>query len=141
MEQRLPESAEEISQSDWEKTPESVKRLVMNLIERDEQLGKRVEALEQRYEELKAENQLLKEQLQLAIELMDTAEARKDGYGVMSAEKWRATQKLQVEYGGQKQAVADDKLWTSVFKRLYLGHLPFAELDRVAGMRSKHFQS
>ena len=57
----------------------------------------------------------LKEQLQLAIELMDTAEARKDGYGVMSAEKWGATQKLQVEYGGQKQAVADDKLWTNKF--------------------------
>jgi len=57
----------------------------------------------------------LKEQLTLAIELMDTPAAKKDGYGVMTAEKWGATQKLQVEYGGQKQAVADDKLWTNKF--------------------------
>jgi hypothetical protein len=46
---------------------------------------------------------------------MDTAEAKKAGYGVMTAEKWAATQKLQVEYGGQKQPVADDKLWTNKF--------------------------
>jgi len=58
---------------------------------------------------------LLKEQLTLAIELMDTAEAKKDGYGVMTQAKWAATQKLQVEYGGQKQAVSDDKLWTNKF--------------------------
>ncbi|MGH7002851.1 MAG: hypothetical protein ACREIP_02770, partial [Alphaproteobacteria bacterium] len=57
----------------------------------------------------------LKEQLTLALELMDTAGARKAGYGVMTAEKWGATQKLQVEYGGQKQAVADDKLWTNKY--------------------------
>ncbi len=63
MKQKSPESAEEISQADWEKTPESVKRLVVNLNERNEQLGKRVEILERQYEELKAENQLLKEQL------------------------------------------------------------------------------
>ncbi len=58
---------------------------------------------------------LLKEQLTLAIELMDTAEAKKDGYGVMTKEKWASTQKLQLEYGGQKQAVPDDKLWTNKF--------------------------
>ncbi len=58
---------------------------------------------------------LLKEQLTLAIELMDTPEARKAGYGVMTAEKWASTQKLQVEYGGQKEPVPDDKLWTNKF--------------------------
>ena len=58
---------------------------------------------------------LLKEQLTLAIELMDTAEAKKDGYGVMTKEKWASTQKLQLEYGGQKQAVPDEKLWTNKF--------------------------
>jgi NitT/TauT family transport system substrate-binding protein len=58
---------------------------------------------------------LLKEQLTLAIELMDTAEAKKAGYGVMTAEKWAATQKLQVEYGGQKEIVPDAKLWTNNF--------------------------
>jgi NitT/TauT family transport system substrate-binding protein len=57
----------------------------------------------------------LKEQLQLAIELMDTPEARKDGYGVMNEAKWASTQKLQVEYGGQKQTVPDAKLWTNKF--------------------------
>lgn len=58
---------------------------------------------------------LLKEQLTLAIEMMDTAEAKKDGYGVMSKAKWESTQKLQVEFGGQKQAVPDDKLWTNKY--------------------------
>lgn len=58
---------------------------------------------------------LLKEQLTLAIELMDTAEAKQAGYGVMTKEKWASTQRLQVEYGGQKQPVPDDKLWTNKF--------------------------
>ena len=58
---------------------------------------------------------LLKGQLTLAIELMDTPEARKAGYGLMTSEKWASTQKLQVEYGGQKQPVSDDKLWTNKF--------------------------
>jgi NitT/TauT family transport system substrate-binding protein len=57
----------------------------------------------------------LKQQLQLAIELMDTPDARKVGYGVMTTAKWAATQKLQVEYGGQKAVVPDDKLWTNRF--------------------------
>jgi NitT/TauT family transport system substrate-binding protein len=57
----------------------------------------------------------LKEQLTLAIELMDTPEAKKAGYGVMTAEKWASTQKLQVEYGGQKAPVPDAKLWTNKF--------------------------
>ena len=58
---------------------------------------------------------LLKEQLTLAMELMDTDEAKKTGYGVMTPEKWASTQKLQVEFGGQKAVVADDKLWTNKF--------------------------
>jgi NitT/TauT family transport system substrate-binding protein len=57
----------------------------------------------------------LKEQLTLAVELMDTAEAKKAGYGVMTEEKWASTQKLQVEYGGQKQPVPSEKLWTNQF--------------------------
>jgi uncharacterized protein len=40
----------------------------------------------------------------------------------------------------QDRLFGDEKLWTSVFKRLYLGHRPFAELDRLAGMPSQHFQ-
>jgi NitT/TauT family transport system substrate-binding protein len=58
---------------------------------------------------------LLKEQLTLAIELMDTPEARQAGYGAMSKEKWASTQRLQVEFGGQKETVPDDKLWTNKF--------------------------
>lgn len=56
MEENSPNSIEEISQADWEKTPESVKRLVANLV-------RRVEQLERQYEDLKGENQLLKEQV------------------------------------------------------------------------------
>ncbi|HTP82396.1 MAG TPA: ABC transporter substrate-binding protein [Alphaproteobacteria bacterium] len=57
----------------------------------------------------------LKQQLVLAMELMDTPEARKAGYGRMTAEKWDSTQKLQVEYGEQKSMVPNDKLWTNKF--------------------------
>ena len=56
MEENLPNCINEISQTDWEKTPESVKRLVENLIGR-------MESIEQQYEALRAENQLLKEQV------------------------------------------------------------------------------
>lgn len=56
MEEKPLNLIEEISQADWEKTPESVKRLVKNWIGR-------IEQLEQQYEELKAQNQLLKEQV------------------------------------------------------------------------------
>jgi transposase len=62
MEEKPPYSITDVSQADWNKTPESVKRLVTNLIE---QFAKRVEQLEHQYQELKAENQLLKEQVQL----------------------------------------------------------------------------
>ena len=51
----------------------------------------------------------------LASELMNTAEARASGYGVMTADKWAATQNLQISYGGQKELVPDDKLWTNKF--------------------------
>jgi NitT/TauT family transport system substrate-binding protein len=57
----------------------------------------------------------LKDQLTLAIDLMDTTEARKAHYGVMTAEKWASTQKLQLEYGGQQRAVPDAELWTNKF--------------------------
>lgn len=63
MEENSPNSINEISQADWGKTPESVKRLVANLIGQIEQLVNRIEPLERQYEELKAENQLLKEQI------------------------------------------------------------------------------
>lgn len=56
MEENSPNSIDEISQADWKKTPESVKRLVRGLIGR-------IEQLELQYEELKAENQLLREQV------------------------------------------------------------------------------
>lgn len=58
MEENSPNSIDELSQADWEKTPESVKRLVANLV-------RRVEQLERQYEELKGENQLLTEQVYL----------------------------------------------------------------------------
>jgi transposase len=61
MSKNEPYSINEISPEDWEKTPESVKRLITNLME---QLGRRIEALEEQCAALKAENQMFKEQLQ-----------------------------------------------------------------------------
>jgi len=48
--------SDQISNADWAQTPESVKRSVVRLVER-------VEQLERQYEALKAENTLLREQL------------------------------------------------------------------------------
>ncbi|MFM7424389.1 MAG: IS66 family transposase [Elainella sp.] len=87
MEKASPEAAAEISQSDWEKAPESVQQLVMYLLERNEQLGKRVEALEQQYEALTAENQLLKEQLQLNSTNSSKPPSQDRGQGFKSKEK------------------------------------------------------
>lgn len=56
MKESSPTPMAQISAADWEKTPESVKRLVKNWVER-------IEQLERQYEELQAENQLLKEQV------------------------------------------------------------------------------
>jgi transposase len=57
MEENLPNFVNEISQADWEKTPESVKQWVRDW-------NGRIEQVERQCEALKAENQLLKEQLQ-----------------------------------------------------------------------------
>lgn len=56
MSENVPNPIEEISEEDWAQTPESVKRLVRNLLER-------IEQLERDYEELKAENALVREQV------------------------------------------------------------------------------
>lgn len=66
MDEKQPNSIAGISPEDWAATPESVKRLVGNLmgqIERLTELVSRVETLEQQQEALKSENQLLKEQV------------------------------------------------------------------------------
>jgi hypothetical protein len=39
MEDKLPKSIDDISQEDWEKTPENVKRLLANLIGQIEQFA------------------------------------------------------------------------------------------------------
>jgi len=53
MTENAPNLMAQISEADWEKTPESVKRLVQSLVPR-------IEQLERQYEELKAENELLR---------------------------------------------------------------------------------
>jgi transposase len=66
MEEKQPNSIADISPEDWAATPESVKRLVTNLVGQIKQFAElvnRVETLERQQEELKAENQLLKEQV------------------------------------------------------------------------------
>lgn len=64
MKEETPNSIDDLSQADWEKTPESVKRWGKHLIEQVEQLVGQVEQLERQHAALKAENQLLKEQVQ-----------------------------------------------------------------------------
>lgn len=71
MEETSTNALGEISQSDWDKTPESVQRLLTHLIARMEQWERQVEELKvenqllrEENERLKAENQLLKERLQ-----------------------------------------------------------------------------
>lgn len=54
MSENVPTRIEEISDSDWAQTPESVKRSLLG----------RIEQLERQYEELQAENAMLREQLQ-----------------------------------------------------------------------------
>ena len=53
MSETVPASMEQISESDWAQTPDSVKRSLLG----------RIEQLEQQYEELKAENVMLREQI------------------------------------------------------------------------------
>lgn len=56
MKEEAPLSINDVSEADWEKTPESVKALVMSLL-------KRIEKLEENFAKLTTENELLKEQL------------------------------------------------------------------------------
>ena len=58
---------------------------------------------------------VLKEQLMVALPLMNNAEAKKNGLGSMTADKWKITQDIMVEYGEQKARVPDDKAWTTRF--------------------------
>lgn len=53
MSETVPASMEQISDSDWAQTPDSVKRSLLG----------RIEQLERQYEELKAENAMLREQM------------------------------------------------------------------------------
>jgi NitT/TauT family transport system substrate-binding protein len=57
----------------------------------------------------------LKQQLVLALEFVNTPEAKKNGFGVMTAERWASTQAVQVEFGQQKERAPDDKLFTNKF--------------------------
>ena len=58
---------------------------------------------------------LLQSQLILAMEMINNKDAKMHGFGVMVKDKWDDTQSMQVEFGGQKGVVADDKLWTNKF--------------------------
>ncbi|MBE9180932.1 IS66 family transposase, partial [Oculatella sp. LEGE 06141] len=94
MEENPVPSINDVSQSDWDKTPESVKRLVANLIE---QFAKRVEQLESQYQELKAENQLLKEQVQQNSNNSSKPPSQDQGKGFKPKERKQGSKKR----GGQ----------------------------------------
>lgn len=53
-----------VSEADWEKTPASVKTLVLNLVSRVEELEKQFDDLRAENAQLRAENELLKEKLE-----------------------------------------------------------------------------
>jgi len=57
----------------------------------------------------------LAEQLDAAASFIDTENARKVGYGVMTKDVWTATQNIQVKYGEQNAILDDEKLWTNRF--------------------------
>lgn len=94
MEENSPASIDEISQADWEKTPESVKRLVRSLIGRMEQL-------EGQYEELKAENQLLKEQVKQNSSNSSKPPSQDISKGFKPKEKKQGKQKPGAQAGHQ----------------------------------------
>jgi transposase len=90
MDENLPPEISEISSEEWQQTPESVKRLVMQLLEQMGQVGRlveRIEQLERQYEEVKSENQLLKEQLQLDSKNSSKPPSQDRGKGFKSKEK------------------------------------------------------
>lgn len=90
MDKNSPPNLDEISSQDWEKTPVSVQRLVMHLLEQIGQVGQlveRIEQLERQYEEVKSENQLLKEQLQLDSKNSSKPPSQDRGKGFKSKEK------------------------------------------------------
>ncbi|NJK36470.1 MAG: hypothetical protein HC920_01085 [Oscillatoriales cyanobacterium SM2_3_0] len=97
MSKNKPKAINEISQSDWEKTPESVKRLVSNLVERIERLEQQYEELKAENQELKAENQLLKERLKQNSKNSSKPPSQYQGKGFKVKEKKR----VQKKRGGQ----------------------------------------
>ncbi len=59
----------------------------------------------------------LRQQLALALELIDTPSARKYGFGVMTDEKWTATQGIQLGFNKQKRSVPLAKVYTNRFAK------------------------
>lgn len=102
MAEEQPNSIAEISPEDWAATPESVKRLVTNLVGQVEQLGElvtRVETLERQQEELKAENQLLKEQVQQNSQNSSHPPSRDQAKGFKSKAKQASGRKQGAQSG------------------------------------------
>lgn len=108
MVENLPPDINEISSEDWQQTPESVKRLVVHLLQQIEQVGRlveRVEQLERQYEEVKCENQLLKEQLQLNSKNSSKPPSQDRGKGFKAKEK----QPGKKQPGGQAGHVGHER--------------------------------
>ena len=61
------------------------------------------------------EKATLKEQLEVAIPLMNNADAKKNGLGSMSAARWKTTQDIMIEYGGQPSRVPDEKAYSTKY--------------------------
>src|SRR5512141_1573016 len=99
MKAKYPPSINEISPEDWDKTPESVKQLVVKLMEQIGEMGSRIEALEQQYEALKVENQLLKEQLQQNSKNSSKPPSQDQGKGLKAKAKTAGKKKRGAQPG------------------------------------------
>ena len=84
MKDKAPLAINEVSEADWEKTPESIKALVKNLL-------KRIEELEKNFEELKVENELLKEQLKRNSQNSSTPPSQDKPKGFKSKPKGKSS--------------------------------------------------
>lgn len=90
---------DEISPEDWQKTPESVRRLVTNWLEQLGQLVERIEQLERQYEEVKSENQLLKEQVKQNSKNSSRPPSQDMGKGFKATEKRQGNKKPGAQPG------------------------------------------
>jgi NitT/TauT family transport system substrate-binding protein len=98
------------------KNPEAVRAMVKASLRGMDWALKNVDAsIDYVAKHTETDKATLKEQFEVAIPYMNNADAKKHGLGAMTAEKWEATQKIMVEYGGQVKMLPAAELYTTEF--------------------------